>query len=87
MASGLLKAAKNSKINPLNEKVLAKCAGYIIEGWIKYVIQMDMWRPGELNEPDKKKVINMGMININYQRFLKMVKLGMILHFVEINLK
>ena len=53
MASGLLKAAKNSKINPLNEKVLAKCAGYIIEGWIKYVIQMNMWRPGELNEPDK----------------------------------
>ena len=53
MASGLLKTAEDNKINPLNEKVLTKCAGYIIEGWIKYVIQMKMWRPGELNEPDK----------------------------------
>ena len=53
MASGLLKTAEDSKINPLDEKVLAKCAGYIIEGWIKYVIQMNMWRPGELEGPDK----------------------------------
>jgi len=48
MAKGLLRSAENSKINPLDDKVLSKCAGYIIEGWIKYIIKSKMWRPGEI---------------------------------------
>jgi hypothetical protein len=52
MSQGLLRSAKASKINPLDSKVLAKCAGYIIEAWIKFVIQMHAWRPGERTYSD-----------------------------------